>query len=76
MPGSGSFVRCATANGKPRKEWPKEQRWSPQARSSGVLALARERGGVPLPENESVKPERVIALHPRRSPNEVREGAF
>lgn len=45
-------------------------------RIRSVLDLARERGGVPLPENESVAPDRVIALRPRRSRDEVREGAF
>jgi hypothetical protein len=41
-----------------------------------VLDLAHDRGDVPVPENEAVRPERVITLWPRRSRDEVREGAF
>jgi hypothetical protein len=45
-------------------------------RLRSVLDLARERGDVPLPENEPVAADRVIRLRPRRSRHQVREGAF
>jgi hypothetical protein len=41
-----------------------------------VLEHGRSKGDVPLPENESVEPTRVVPLRPRRSRDEVREGAF
>lgn len=40
-----------------------------------VLELGRAKGDVPLPENESVDPDRVVTLRPGRS-DEVREGVF
>jgi hypothetical protein len=40
-----------------------------------VLDLARDRGDVPIPENDAVSPERVTPLR-RRSRDQVREGAF
>jgi hypothetical protein len=41
-----------------------------------VLEHGRSKGDVPLPENETVEPKRVVPLRPRRSRDEVREGAF
>jgi hypothetical protein len=41
-----------------------------------VLDLAGKRGDAPLPENESVTPDHVVTLRPRRSRDEVREGVF
>jgi hypothetical protein len=41
-----------------------------------VLAMGRQKGDVPLPENESLSPERVILLRRRLSKDQVREGAF
>ncbi len=44
-------------------------------RLRSVLELGRAKGDVPLPENESADPDRVVVLRPRRG-NEVREGVF
>jgi len=41
-----------------------------------VIQKAREDGGSPLPENESVRTDRVIALGDERPDNRVREGTF
>jgi len=41
-----------------------------------VLQMGREKGDVPLPENESVDPARVVALRAGLRPGQVREGAF
>ena len=38
--------------------------------------MGKEKGEMPLPENESVAPDRVVRLDRERSPNEIREGAF
>ncbi|HEX2450107.1 MAG TPA: hypothetical protein VHJ69_03150 [Gemmatimonadales bacterium] len=46
-------------------------------RLRSVLDLAREKGDVPLPENEPVDPAHVMVLKPpRRSRDQVREGAL
>jgi len=41
-----------------------------------VLQLGKEKGDVPLPENEGPQPETVIHLGKKKSPDEVREGSF
>jgi hypothetical protein len=41
-----------------------------------VAALGKEKGEVPLPENASVEPQKVVKLRARASEAEVREGAF
>lgn len=41
-----------------------------------VLQLGKEKGEVPLPENESVTPERVIQLRRGLRKDQVREGRF
>lgn len=41
-----------------------------------VAQLGREKGDVPLPENEAVSPDRVIALRSNLEKNQVREGRF
>ena len=50
---------------------------------SGILAglksiftLGKEKGDVPLPENEPVEPVHVVGLHEKPSETTVREGAF
>ena len=45
-------------------------------RLKSVLEMGRQKGEVPLPENETVKPDRVVRLQRERSKNAVREGAF
>ena len=45
------------------------------ARLESVLAIARRKGDVPLPENESFDPERVIELRGGLARDQVREGA-
>ena len=44
-------------------------------RLTSVFEMGRQKGEVPLPENESVSPDRIIQLH-RSSTDHVREGAF
>jgi hypothetical protein len=41
-----------------------------------VVAVGKEKGETPLPENESVDPENVVPLQKRRRPHQVREGTF
>lgn len=41
-----------------------------------VAQLGKEKGDVPLPENESVTPERVVALRRGLAKHEVRQGEF
>jgi hypothetical protein len=41
-----------------------------------VAAMGKSKGEVPLPENESVTPERVITLRKGLGKHQVREGAF
>jgi hypothetical protein len=41
-----------------------------------VVEKAAAEGGAPLPENESVEPERVIALRAELTEDQVREGRF
>jgi len=41
-----------------------------------VLQIGKEKGDVPLPENESVTPENVIGLVTDLAPGQVREGRF
>ena len=45
-------------------------------RLKSVLEMGKQKGDTPLPENETVKPDRVVRLRRERSRNEVREGAF
>ncbi len=40
-----------------------------------IRQLGAEKGQVPLPENEAVPPERIVALQ-RKTPHQIREGAF
>jgi len=46
------------------------------AELKSVIQKAREEGGSPLPENESVETDRVVALGGERPDNRVREGSF
>ncbi len=41
-----------------------------------VLGMGEHKGESPLPENESCTSQNTVALKPKRSPNEVREGTF
>ncbi len=41
-----------------------------------VAKMGDEKGDVPLPENESVDPERIVKLREAMAENQVREGAF
>ena len=41
-----------------------------------VMQIAKAKGDVPLPENQSVSPDNVVKLRAGLRPNEVREGAF
>lgn len=41
-----------------------------------VVEMGKEKGDVPLPENESVTPENVVHLRAKLAKNQVREGAF
>lgn len=41
-----------------------------------VAKLGKEKGDVPLPENESVTPEHVVQLRSGMKPGQVREGRF
>lgn len=45
-------------------------------RLKSVAELGQEKGGVPLPENESVSPENIVHLRRALQPGQVREGAF
>jgi hypothetical protein len=45
------------------------------SRLKSIFQLAKEKGDVPLPENESVEPVHVLGLH-EQPPHAVREGAF
>lgn len=44
-------------------------------RLRSVLEIARQKGDVPLPENADVTPAPVVPIR-RRTPNEVRDGAY
>lgn len=46
------------------------------AELKSVARMGREKGDVPLPENESVTPENVIILRKGLGKNQVREGRF
>lgn len=46
------------------------------AKLKSVFQLGEEKGGVPLPENESTVPENVIVLRQGLAKNQVREGRF
>jgi len=46
------------------------------AKLKSVLQIGKEKGDVPLPENESVTPENVIGLVTDLAPGQVREGRF
>jgi hypothetical protein len=41
-----------------------------------VVKMGKEKGDVPLPENQPVTPERVIVLREGLKPSQVREGKF
>ena len=41
-----------------------------------IVTLGKEKGDVPLPENESVDPDNVIQLRKGLQPGQVREGRF
>lgn len=41
-----------------------------------VAQLGKEKGDVPLPENESIEPDNVAQLRKGLSPGQVREGTF
>jgi hypothetical protein len=41
-----------------------------------VAELGKEKGDVPLPENESVTPETIVKLRRTLGKDEVREGRF
>ncbi len=41
-----------------------------------VKQMGDEKGENPLPENESVEPERVVKIEPDANPDRVREGRF
>ncbi len=41
-----------------------------------VATLGKEKGDVPLPENESVDPDNIIKLRKNLRPGQVREGTF
>jgi hypothetical protein len=43
---------------------------------ASVLHLARKKGEAPIPENESVSGEHVVAIRKQRSSDAVREGMF
>lgn len=45
-------------------------------RIRSVLDIGRAKGDVPLPENESVEPSRVVEIGDERTPGRVREGEF
>lgn len=45
-------------------------------RLKSVIQLGREKGDVPLPENESVAPEKTVVYRKGLQKGEVREGAF
>jgi hypothetical protein len=48
----------------------------PLAGLMSVAELGKEKGDVPLPENESVTPETIVKLRRTLTKNEVREGRF
>jgi hypothetical protein len=66
--------------GLPWFDWYSENPARPGGRSldslRSVRRLGQEKGEVPLPENESVTPKKVIGLGERRRKDQVREGAF
>ncbi len=41
-----------------------------------VLTFGKDKGAAPLPENEAVAPERIVALRRGLGPDEVREGGW
>lgn len=46
------------------------------ARLKSVIALGKEKGDAPLPENEPVDPKRIVRLRKGLRPGQVREGTF
>jgi hypothetical protein len=46
------------------------------AKLKSVVGMGKQKGEMPLPENESCEPQVTVPLKPKRSPNEVREGTF
>ncbi|HEX8246008.1 MAG TPA: hypothetical protein VF541_21010 [Longimicrobium sp.] len=46
------------------------------AKLKSIFQLGKEKGDVPLPENQSVETTTVIALHEKPTPETVREGVF
>lgn len=70
-----------TRAGLPWFSWWDEERRALEGASrlaglDSVSQMGKKKGDVPLPENASVDPENVIALKPKRTPDEVREGRF
>ena len=41
-----------------------------------VATIGKEKGHVPLPENEPVTPEHIVTLRKDLQKNQIREGAF
>ena len=41
-----------------------------------IVAKAKEKGGTPLPENETVIPDHVVKLRNGLKKDQVREGVF
>ncbi len=46
------------------------------AKLKSVVTLGKEKGDVPLPENEPVSPTNIVQLRSGLSPEQVREGSF
>jgi hypothetical protein len=46
------------------------------AKLKSIFTLGKEKGDVPLPENQPVETTRVVGLHEKPTPETVREGAF
>jgi hypothetical protein len=46
------------------------------SRLKSVVTLGKQKGDVPLPENDSVTPEHVVQLRSGMEPEQVREGRF
>jgi hypothetical protein len=46
------------------------------ARLKSIATIGKQKGDVPLPENESVIPEKVITLRKGLRKDQVREGSF
>lgn len=43
---------------------------------TSIAALGKQKGDVPLPENESIDPAHIVKLRPKLKPNQVREEVF